>query len=716
MQPSASMPAEQGADRIGSNPVQSRDWMRIAREAFEGSTFYFDSSVRRDIEQDIRQFQSVHPAGSKYLSDAFKARSTFFRPKTRSTIRKGEAKAAEAFFSTNDVISVKAENEDDIEEVISAAVQQELVQYRLTKTVKWFETVIGAYQEAMAVGVVISYQDWEFDRRRGRDGPIIELRPTECVRIDPAANWTDPINTSPYVIDQLAMYVKDVRAKANDPKDPWAVVPDSELLTAVRGYADSTRLTREGPRRVDSKDQRTALTDYTIVWVHRNIVEVDGRDWLYYTLGTTVLLSEPRPLEMRYLHGRRPYVMGVVQLEAHRLYPSGVSRLTRQMQGEINENANQRSDNVKFAMNKRYFVKRGKRVDLRSLIRNVPSSVTLMDDPEADVKVQETQDVTSSAYMEQDRLNLDFDEVSGSFSNSSVQSNRQLNETVGGMNLLTASANVTENYQLRTFVETWALPVLRQVVLLEQFYETDDVILGIAADRAQVYQKLGVNAIVDELLMRELTLDVNIGMNATSPEQQINRLLTGLRSLREVLQDGVLERYGLNVSEVIKEIFGKLGYRDGKRFFNPGGDDPRVTYLQNQIADLQDQLERKVPRELLAAQIDEIHSRMVKTGIDAAYAAVQAAGVIAGAPQVAPVADTILRAMGYRPPVPAGEDPDLGVGAMPMTASAPAAPMEVPGMPGSTHPDQPAPAPMPPDPGMGERQGIETERTDGVPA
>ena len=69
-----------------------------------------------------------------------------------------------------------------------------------------------------------------------------------------------------------------------------------------------------------------------------------------------------------------------------------------------------------------------------------------------------------------------------------------------------------------------------------------------------------------------------------------------------------------------------------------------------------------------------------------------------------------------QPPPGACNGAALGVGAMPMTASAPAAPMEVPGMPGSTHPDQPAPAPMPPDPGMGERQGIETERTDGVPA
>ena len=166
---------------------------------------------------------------------------------------------------------------------------------------------------------------------------------------------------------------------------------------------------------------------------------------------------------------------------------------------------------VIFAMNKRYFVKRGKRVDLRSLVRNIQSSVTLMDDPEKDVQVQETQDVTSSAYAEQDRLNLDFDDVAGAFSGSSVQSNRNLNETVGGMNLLTSAANKVENYQLRTWIETWAEPVLRQVTLLEQEYETDDIILSLAGRKAELPQKFGIDAVTDDLLQQELTLNINVG-------------------------------------------------------------------------------------------------------------------------------------------------------------------------------------------------------------
>ncbi len=459
---------------------------------------------------------------------------------------------------------------------------------------------------------------------------------------------------------------------------PWYPVAEEQLRKAVTGYSDTTRQTREGGQRQDPLGQQTTgISAYALVWVHRNIVEHEGQDWLYYTLGTTELLSDPVPLEQEFFHGKRPYVMGFCAIEAHKTYPGGVARLTRDVQAEINDVTNLRLDNVRFVLNKRYFVKRGKQVDIRSLTRNVPGSATMMDDPSdgGDVRVLDTGDVTSSSYQEQDRLNLDFDDVAGAFSAASVQSNRKLNETVGGMNILTVNANQVSAYQLKTWIETWAEPVLRQIMLLEQHYESDAVILALAAKKANLALRFGVNEVTDEILMQELSLTVGVGMGSTNPTEKANQLLTTLRTLRDVLADGVLEQRGLVLDEVVNELFGKLGYSDGSRFFDMEGSDLRVKTLENKIAELQAALDAKVPPRLLDAEIRKIEQEVaamvskaaqtqaqaVKTGVESAYSAIQAAQVIAAVPEVAPVADEIMMSAGAEDPnypqpevVPAG--------------------------------------------------------------
>lgn len=714
--------------------------MTMAREAFTSSTSYFDSGVRGNAEAAIRQFQGIHPRGSKYHSDTYKSRSRFFRPKTRTTIRKNEASAAEAFFSTNDTVNIEAEDDGDDDKQLNAEIMQGLVDYRLKKTIPWFLTCIGAYQDAQTVGVCISYQWWEYNPKKKRDRPCIDLLPIENFRFDAGADWRDPVNTSPYIIQLLPMYVKDVRAKMSTPDDKtgqptWKKVADAELLAAQNAYGDTTRMTREKGR-PDSRDTSQGIRDFATVWVHRNVIDVDGQDYVFYTLGTTQLLTNPVPIDQLYHHGERPWVLGFCILETHKTYPDGVAGVTKDVQGEINEVANQRIDNVKFAMNKRYFGKRGTQIDLRSLTRNVPGSITMMNDPEKDVIVHSTPDVTQSAYQEQDRLNLDFDDVAGAFSASSVQSNRKLNETVGGMNLLEATGNQVGGYQLRTFVETWVEPVLRQVCLLERHYETDDVLLALAGKKSAAFKRLNHDMVTDRMLALDTDLNCSVGLGATSPTEQIKLLLTGMQALKEVLADGLLERYGLDVTEVIKEVFGKLGHKDGKRFFrNVANEDPALTAAKAQVQELMQQLQAKQPKEIIAATVRKLDAETKALGVKAddvkagaiektgraVFAAGQTAQMIAAVPQLAPVIDAVLGLIGYVEPAGA-ELPQLD-GALPglvqgkvknpkdgieFTPGAAA-----PGFgaaPGDTSPQTPA------SPGVGAEAGINTVRAEPTPA
>lgn len=633
-------------------------YLSLSREAYTSSTSYFDSSIRKQVEAAIRQHQGVHPVGSKYHSDGWKNKSRLFRPKTRAMTRKAEAVAAEALFSTTDTISCKPIDDNNRLQSAAAALMKRLIDYRLDKSVPWFMVSMGAYQDAMVAGTVISYQYWEYDLRRKKDRPCVELLPLENFRFDPGASWIDPINTSPYNIRLIPMFVKDVKARMRRPDTKtgapkWKTLSDAQILSAMNQGSDTTRQTRERGR-TDSTQNATAVREFAIVWVRQYIMDIDGQDMVWWTLGDIDMLTEPVPLEEVYPHGLRPFVMGYSCIETHKTNPDGPVGITRDVQAEINEVANQRIDNVKFAMNKRYFVKRTGQVDLRSITRNVPGSVTLLNDPEKDVKIQETGDVTGSAYQEQDRLNLDFDDVAGVFSPSSVQSNRRLHETVGGMNLLSVNTNQVGAYQLRTFLETWAEPVLRQLAALEAQYETDEVLLKMCGEQAGLPEEFDIHVIERELMTQELSIRIDVGLGATNPQEQVNNFLTAMRALKELLADGILERYGVSIQEIIKELFGKLGYRDGKRFF--GEADPALQAAQKTIEELQQALSQKVDPELVAAQVRKLDAEItglaaktkdleagaLEKMLRAIFAGHQTGQMIAAVPQVAPVADSVI--------------------------------------------------------------------------
>lgn len=662
-------------------------WLKLVQSAYSGSTTYFDAYIRPEIEKSIKQFQSKFSPDSKYMTDAYRLKSKVFRPKTRTTVRKHEAVAASAFFSTEDVTSIRPVDDNNPIHLAAADIYKYLLQERLTKSIPWFVTLCGAYQEAMVSKCVASIQYWKYDEAKGIDKPCVDLIPTENLRIDPSADWTDPINSSPYVIRQIPMYVKDVRARIN--KGKWFNVSDKELLTARTSLNDSTRMVREG--RADSKESATGIDAYTVVWVHENYIEDDGVDLVFHTLGTTRLLSNPVPLAEVYHHNVRPIVMGHCMIEPHKVYSTAPVELYRGVQDEMNDVANTRLENVKLVLNKRYLAKRNKNVDLRSLTRNVSGSVTMVTDLD-DIKVIDTGDVTGSSYQEQDRLNLDFDDVAGGFSGSSVASNRNLNETVGGMNILTTQANMVGEYQLRTFTETWVEPVLRQLILLERAYETDEMVLQLAGQSAQL------EAVTEEMMQQEVVLTVNVGIGNTNPQNQVERFIFGLNSLKNLLGEDAVKM--LQVKEVTKELFGKLGYRDGSRFFEfDKGPDPIQQEMQQLTIDK------------LKAEIEEIKGRSAAKQVEAMvrrvetlYSAMQAAQTAATIPGVVPIADEIARSAGF---VDQNAAPLYPSPAPPAVAAAQA----MPDMPVNTSPMFPA---RPEGPGEGMMHGIETQRNDGV--
>lgn len=568
------------------------NWQQRARDAFRFSTTYIDSNYRKQWDDSIRAFNNQHSSDSKYNSELFRKRSNLFRPKTRAIIRKNEAAAAAAFFSNIDLIDVTPTNQSDKAELVSAEVTKQLLQYRLSKTIPWFQVCIGGMQDAQVQGAVAAHIHWKFhekfekgERKALTDHPAVDLIPIENIRIDPSADWMDPINSSPYVIHIIPMYWCDVQDKMNFPNpkgQTWRRYSAAHAFgTKYDSTDDSTRQARIQVSQ-DPTQQKRTISDYDIVWIHRHIHRWDGEDWEFYTIASERMLTDPQRLTETVWHGVRPYVMGKVNLETHKPMPSSIATLVKPLQEEANDLQNQRMDNVKLVLNKRWIAKRGKNVDLASLVRNVPGGITLADDPELDIKEISWPDVTNSSYLEQDRVDGDFSDLVGNFNPMQVQAQRTGRESTNTMRMLQGPTNLLTEYMLKTFVETFVQPVLRQVMMLEQHYESDITLIQLAGDKAQVFKRYGVDEITDSVLDNELNITVNVGMGATDPAQKMARFIQWLMAFAGICK---VPPPGIDLKEVWKEGSGLAGYQDGARFLIDGAN-PEVMKLQQQVAQL----------------------------------------------------------------------------------------------------------------------------------
>ena len=571
------------------------DFLDLSKNAFDSSSAFFDTNHREDIDYSLRAFRNEHAKGSKYLSSEFAARSRIFPPHTRTVIRKNEAAGMMAMFSNRELVNVTPGDPDDPMSVASAACLKHVLEYRLSKTIPAFQIYLGGLQDAQVQGAVVSYQYWEYQKKNDqvlKDKPCIELRPIENIRLDGGASWIDPVGTSPYFCDVIPMYVCDVRGmmastddKTGNPK--WKKFDDATIAKASPETMDATRQARLGKSQ-DPHETPTGIKAFDVVWVLRWMMRDSlGDDYAYYTLGTEELLSVPKPLEEVYFHGKRPYVMGFSILETHRVFKTSMPALVRPLQQEAADIRNQRLDNVKFVLNKRWLVARGRQTDVQSLVRNVPGGVTLTADPNTDIKESSWPDVTSSSFVEEDRLKSNLDELAGNFSPSTKVANNAVNDTLGGSRMAAQGAGMMSEYLIRTVNETWWEPVLGQLGLLEQYYETDSVILGLCARKARLFPRFGLSAVTDELMMKSVnvTLDAELG----DPQQRFQKFMMATGA---AIQLANTAPPGANLEEMRKEIYANAGYRDGARFWN-SQQDPRLMKAMQMIQQLQGALKGK---------------------------------------------------------------------------------------------------------------------------
>lgn len=579
------------------------DWAQRAQAAYNSSTDWTDSNFRRPLEDALRAFNNQHPSDSKYRSETYRKRSNLYRPKIRTIMRKNEAALCAALFSNLDLIECEAANPSKPENVVSADVMKELLQERLTNTMPWFQFAIGSMQDSQTQGIVICHSYWQYNAVKKPNGeysvredkPVQELVPAENFRFDPSASWVNVVGTSPYLIHLIPMYVGAVqeRMRYPDPKGrTWHELPEEQIASAIQNDDETTRMARAGTGN-DAPQHPREVTAYDVVWVHRHIHRHRGVDYEFYMLASKYMLSDPVPLEESVWFGERPYVIGTCALETHKPVPNSLATMLMPLAEEANDLQNQTSDNMKFILNKAHYVKRGQNVDTTTLMRNVPGRVTMVNDVEKDVKEVTWPDLPKSIYEEKNRNDADFDNLGGNFNPMTLSQTRSPRESFRTVNAVQSPAMMVTEYTLMTLVQTFLLPVLRHLVLLEQYYETDQVLLAIAGEKAKVLQRFGVEQVTDEILEQRLSVNINIGMGATDPTTKQQRFAGALNTLAGLAHKPVP---GLELKEVGKELFALAGYRDGMRFMQPGQDPEKAKLMQ---------LVQVLQKKLAAAELEK---------------------------------------------------------------------------------------------------------------
>lgn len=684
-------------DKQAEDPslLTDKDWVKMFKSALKASTDFQQSKLRASWSRNYRAFQNRHMNGSKYDTYRYRHRSKLFRPKTRMAVRKNNATVASALFSTEDAVSITAERASDRVQQMTARFIGAALNYRLDRSTKkagpnWFLTAVGASQDAQLTGICVSKQHWEYEEREFevqvdaheqdetgaflfhpdgepsiqttiekqseivRDRLMITLIPGEHAIIDVTADWRDPVQEGGYFGAAYPVRREDLETtldkQAKRPKmggGAWRT--DIDLAAIMKAASPETNRSAEAVRRAreDGQDRyESRFTDQNngdIVWLIEFFYRYSGEDWHWWMLGETIMLSTPQPTRDAYPEqkGDRPYVMGVGSLESHKTHPMAPVESWQPLQQEINDVTNLTLDAQKMAISPITKIRRGRNIDFKQVQNRGPDAQVMVQEPD-DVTFEKAPGPGGEQQLQINNLNVDFDELSGTFSQGSVQTNRQLNETVGGMNLLAGSANGVTEFDLRVFAETWATPCLRQCVRLEQFYESDETVMAVAGEQAGLIilpqqqpqqggpldqlpppQQDGLppitfRQVMDNLDDAALAVRVNIGIGAHDPRQRFEKFGMGLKMTAEMTPILQASQIMPDAAELMTEGWGLLGYKDANRFFKPAppsGPPPEVQKMQMEmeLAKQKAELDAQAKQRDMQLRQQEFQMQMMQT-------------------------------------------------------------------------------------------------------
>lgn len=657
---------------------QSERLFKKSQKAWEISQNYIDNFKDKIIRR-YKMYNSEHDSDQKYTDEDYK-RNKHYVPKSHEFVKNSVSQVVQAYFLNPDFIYLTPEVSEDVVSIMSAEYFTYVLNKRLKSKNNWWLTFIEmTAQSGFIHNLCIAKVDWNVDEKYSIATPIT----IENFRVDPYADPLDPVGTSAFLIHKIEMYVDDLKAKQKE--DGWLEYSVQDLQNnfvssiTAEDQVNASRF-KDGYNPQDG--MATVDDELKKVYVHENIVRENNKYYVFYTLGTSKMLTKVYKLKEIYPQGI-PYVMAAIYPEEMKIYATAPLDHAYPAQTLINDYTNIVMDAVEQTVWPVTIVKANSGFDIKRFQKVGPNAVVEARNPQQDVYQLTKQLAPQSLKNEIPFLMNNFDSTVGGLPNSTV-STEGGDTTATGQNMRYRSQSQVINMYLMNYNEKFIEPVLELMLKCEKIFglgdtKSVDKVFKNTKMLERYSQKLldqGIDPetfeIDKEFADADMYLSVNVGMGAVSPQMRVEQFLASINAIVKLVPNVQSQ---LDTKEIIKELMSLNGYKDYNRFFN-SQNDPRIAEMEQVIQQLQSQLaQKKTPEEVAAevalkqasaqekykkmelvdAQLQNINANTVSTKVEAQQKALDAAEKLIIMPEIAVGGDTIMQNADFEDPTP--EDP-----------------------------------------------------------
>jgi hypothetical protein len=256
----------------------------------------------------------------------------------------------------------------------------------------------------------------------------IDVEPVDITKIFPDPRATS-LKTAEWVIHKDWVEYDKLLEMAEQGFYEKSTVADLEDWFESITKVDEDKLQRLGDIDKDQNyvfDHERKIVEVLEYWDREQIVVVAAQK--------VILKKEDNPFK-----GLLPFIMTRYTTVPHEFYGIGIPEMARALQEELNNIRNQINDNVNIIINRMFIANKYADVEFDSLI-SYPGNVIMADSVDA-VKPLDTRDVTKSAYLMQEHLIGDIQNVTGEWEYGRGQPPEK-RETATGIIRLQQAANI----------------------------------------------------------------------------------------------------------------------------------------------------------------------------------------------------------------------------------------------------------------------------------